>query len=393
MKLKNFRHYLVALSLLGGTIGAAPLAAMDCGCSGKCDYNCECGADCACTPSTNAVKNPQQRSGCSSNYANNCYSSPVVSPEKAECCEEDSSCFCIKGFTAGIEYLYWKPCISGLHYAVKGENSLTSSTNKLKYSYVSPSAESGFRIFNTIETSVEGLYIKATYTDLGCESTNCVASQTANAVQLSRGQPIDRLLTNGAKGLWEMKYQTVEVVAGYHNTMDCVKINAYGGVDVLMLDQKLNGESTDTLTEATRSIAIKQRQQYFGAGPILGVGASFELSNCLSFFLDTNVSLLMGCADEHDKFFYEEDSTREVDRRFKSEDCFCFPGWHLQFGLSYESSYCGWNYGVRFGYDILQYINGPFFLDYEQDEYGILSGSNSNNLLLRGLFVGTFIGF
>lgn len=384
MKLKNFRYYTALFCLLGSLFATAPLAASNCGCDGYYSDDCGCGTNCGCEA------NDQEKyiAQCQKPKENNCDN--IV--EDNECAKNPCECF-IKGVTFGIDYLYWKPCISGLHYAVTGETDLGASTNKHKYNYVSPSAESGFRVYNITEMTTEGLFVKAIYTDLGCESSHCVASQASESVQLSRGQPFDSLYANGAKGVWEMKYQTVEVVGEYKLDLEIFAINLYGGVDVMLLDQKLNSKSTDSFSEETRNVEIRQRQQYFGAGPILGAGTTVAITDCLNFFFDANVNLLIGSADETDKFHWEIDNTRTEDRHYKSEDCYCFPGWHLQFGLGYKTSYCGYDIGFRLGYEFLQYTNAPFYLDYEQGEDGILSGSNSNNLSLRGLFTGIFVGF
>lgn len=371
----------------------SPLSAFDCGCAGSCDYDCECGPDCACE----------------ADYADDCDNDCDEDCDECDAyCDEDDCdpcgyddcyascmpCDCyIDGFSVGIDYLYWKPCISGLHYAVKGTNAVTASTNNLGYKYLDPSFESGFRVNFASQFTIEGLSFRATYTDLGYEDEDCVATQTANAIQLSHAQPFAVQLVNGVSADWEMKYQTVEAVLAYKLDMDSLVFSPYAGVDVMMLDHKIKAIGTDSLSETVTTVRVRKHQQYFGAGPMLGMGTVVAFSDCLNFFFDANASLFIGGAEERDKFTIVDDGTTTQDRRFKSNECYCFPGWHLMFGLGYETCLCGLDVGLRFGYEFVQYTNAPSFLDYEQDEDGIVSAVNSSNLTFRGLFVGLNVGF
>ncbi|MEM1282296.1 MAG: Lpg1974 family pore-forming outer membrane protein [Chlamydiota bacterium] len=377
----------LCFSLLGCFIIMNPLAAYDCGCVGYPDYECQCGPDCACEADEDADEECETEEECDE-----------------ECDEEDEDsvrdpcyggcmpCECmIDGYGVSIDYLYWNPCVTGLHYAVKRKD-LDPATDyrKYDYHYVGASSASGFRVGLNSQFTIEGLSFKAIYTDVGFHDKACVISAVDEYIRLSHGSPHRLSAVNRATGWYDMKYQTVEAVFVYELDLEILKLKPYGGVDVLLYDNRLTAEGSNDINQDPYTVGFRKQQQYFGAGPMLGFGTSFGFTECLSVFFDVNASLFIGGAEEDDRFY---DRFDEDDWYFKSRDCYCFPGWHIMLGLGYESELCGLDVGFRIGYEFVQYTNAPWFLDYEEDDDGLISSVNANNLSFRGLFAGVSVGF
>lgn len=413
MRVLDTRLLKLALcfSLLACFALASPLAAYDCGCNGDCEYECDCGEECDCEEEEDCELCDE----CDEEeYEEECEEEGEIWDPYA-CCNP-CECF-IDGFSVGIDYLFWKPCVTGLHYAFRGDSAVLpveevlADTNELEYHYVRPSAESGFRVNMSSYFTTEGLKFNATYTDLGFESTNCIFSVNEGAISFSQAYPVDYGEVNGnevsiatfdrAKGIWEMKYQTVETVLAYDLDLDAFIVTPYAGFEAMLLDQKFEIKGTDSLSEAPAEFKLRKHQQYFGVGPQLGFGAFYNYNDCISAFFDINVGLLLGSADERDRIEIEElveNEEEEEDEytvayKYKSTECYCFPGWHLKLGLAYSTCVCNLDVNFHIGYEFLEYSNAPDFFDFEQGAYGIISSTNSHNLTLRGLFTGVNVRF
>lgn len=374
----------LCFSMLGCLVLLNPLAAYDCGCAGECDYDCECGPDCACEADEYQDEEcpaDEEEEECDTCNKDPCYGDCMP-------CE----CF-IDGFSVGIDYLYWNPCVTGLHYARKEKQLDAADPRKFDYHYVCASSASGFRVNLNSYFTTEGLSFRAAYTDVGFHDKACTMTREEDFLIHSQGSPFALDEMNRATAYWDLKYQTIEAVIVYALDLEILKLVPYGGVDVLLLDNKLKVEGCDDISELHIASVVRKHQQYFGAGPMIGFGANFGFTDCLSAFFDVNASLFIGGAEERDRFYKKEGTAAGQNWYFKSRDCYCFPGWHLMLGLGYESTLCGLDVGFRFGYEFVQYTNAPWFLDYEEDDAGVISGVNANNLTLRGLFVGVNVGF
>jgi Legionella pneumophila major outer membrane protein precursor len=395
MKTRLLRLAL-CFSMLGCFVLLTPLSAYDCGCAGDCDYNCECGIDCECEADDYSDEcETDCEAGCDAD-ADEDYDEDEDEERHKDCYSDCNPCGCfIDGITVGIDFLYWNPCVSGLHYAVKQTDHANASYEKYDYHYICAKSESGFRVNLASQFTMEGVSFKAAYTDVGYSDKACTSSQTPDSLRLSQGSPLDNLPLDYVTAYWEMKYQTIEAALVYTLDLETLVVTPYVGVDVLLLDNKIQSKGSDSFGEVTATVASRKHQQYFGAGPMLGFGANFGVSDSLSAFFDVNASLFIGGAEENDRFDAVVDSIERVewDRRYKSKDCYCFPGWHLMFGLGYETSLCGLDVGLRFGYEFVQYTNVPWFTDYELGGLGVVSSDHANNLTLRGLFVGVNVGF
>ena len=385
---------MACFTMFGCSLPQKLLLGYDCGCLGENSDMCKCSPFCNC--GEEGGYSQKEENGAAGSGSCKAVKERGAALCKAEDCNLDcSSCSCcfINGFELGVDYLYWQPCVTGLQYAIEQKLTGTELLSKYEVKSVDHTSASGFRLNAAFLFTLEGLSLRAAYTDVGFHDGSSVFTGDLNLVSFSHGTPNEVQRFNRVKGHWEMKYQAVEAVLAYTLNLDSLAITPYGGVDTLAYDNRLISIGSSNVSEIAYALKIRKHQYYFGAGPMFGVGTSYDICDCFNAFVNINASLLIGRAEEEDHFRSHIGDSPVEAWHYKSDDCYCFPGWHLMLGVGYKTCICGYETALRVGYEFVQYTNAPWFQDFESDSCQVSASMNARNLTLRGLFAGVNITF
>lgn len=313
---------------------------------------------------------------------------------------------CDYEITIGAEYLYWSPCISNMHYAVSNTTPANQTVNFLKYDYLKPDWDSGFRVFIQKDDLFGCFDMNLSYTKYENKTAESSTSERAkdgtapNIFILSWPAPNDTIAGDTVVSLWKIDYQRSEVIFGYaidFGRRCTLRLTPFSGVDFLQLKQTRTDVIEDT-TLVAKELTVHDKVQfdreldYCGIGPMLGVAYSYAFCEGLSVFGQFSGSLLVGESKAEDHFVRTKGG--DLNRIIENKDkCYCLPGFHFQSGFAYETCVCDFDLQIRAGYDYTQLVNAPSFMLYESGENGVISSVNQNSVTLQGVFVGIGIQF
>ncbi len=327
---------------------------------------------------------------------------------------------CFGGFTVGADFLYWTPCISNNHYAVEFDTDIVSDLEigtvdaKAKYKFLDCDWEPGYRAYVGINDVFGCFDLMLTYTHFDAESSGSIRrSPGSNRILLSYPDPVIQDIGDSARAHWDLQYRHYEATIGYpveFGKSSCFEVTPFSGLQLVTMNQKRHERLSETVSEGPSDLQeIHRKVDYWGMGSMLGLAYSYKIFDCLSWNGRFGGQIVIGQAEAKDKFRFvgdvqilqeEGEELRLVDveadyeTRFKSKDeCFCFPGWHLRSGLSYNVCLCGWEVNAKLGYEYIQWIDAPTFLSYETEGLGIMSSVNRSSLTMYGFFAGLDVSF
>ncbi|ADI38625.1 Lpg1974 family pore-forming outer membrane protein [Waddlia chondrophila] len=301
----------------------------------------------------------------------------------------DSSCNdCCPDITVGVDWLYWSPCINDRHFA------LTTDGVDVNTHYFCNEWDFGSRVYAKLGNWWNGFNGALIYTYINPKTSSSLKS---DAIILSVAAPDEIPSFNDLDAKWELQYQTLDAVLSYSIDVTqnrCFKIEVFSGLT--WIDVKQKTEYVFDLNEGGFTNRNFDRQNDFWAvGPCLGLNSSFSFFDCFKIFGTLKTNLVVGETASKDVLFRkvagdEKDSVKdEILTTCKVKDrCFCLPGLHLASGIEYEICLYETTFGLRLGWEYVQWINAPTFPCYELDGSRVRSAPSTNNLTMQGIFFG-----
>jgi len=336
------------------------------------------------------------------------------------CCDPCS----FGGFEIGADFLYWKPCVDNLDYAVVkyadgGDTEL--STSKWGYKCVCLDWEPGFRIRLGKDDVWCNWRLDASYTWLDINTSSSCKAPTGDDAYVSSPMfhPIQGNGYDGAptfdeltyvKGTYDTTYQTWDVLLSYDISCNrCHTFQPFFGVEGLILDQDIKVHAyVDPDDTTLDTISLAWNSDFFGVGLKIGTNYQFQMFDCLKFYGGASGVITVGDRDGRGRGYVTDGSGNVHEGIFSDSDCCQFvPGYHLAVGLLYETDMCGCDFAVRVGWEFVQWHNvsnprafsGDKTIAQKQSEDGsdakayFSSSSDYTTFGLHGLTVGLDFSF
>ncbi len=291
------------------------------------------------------------------------------------CCDPCS----FGGFEIGADFLYWKPCVDNLDYAVvryKDASEGTSpeiTTKKYGYKCLCLDWEPGFRIRFGKDDIWCNWRLNGSYTWQNVTSSAaCKHEGTAGitdgyvssplfhpALHFTEDDPNFWELTK-VTGKYDLTYQTWDVLLAYDIACNrCHSFQPFFGVEGLILNQEYRTKGyVDYENDDVDSVSAKWSSDFFGVGLKIGTDYQFQMFDCLQFYGSAAGSITVG---DHDGKYvggvWDQSGNGDFSA-FSDGDCCQFvPGYHLAAGFLYETDACGCEFAVRLGWEFVQWHN------------------------------------
>ncbi|NGX43727.1 MAG: hypothetical protein K940chlam7_02027, partial [Chlamydiae bacterium] len=312
----------------------------------------------------------------------------------------DSCCWdpCNMNFELGADFLWWKPCVDDLDYAAKNTK---DSPREYKFKNICPDWEPGVRVYLGIPNLYCDWGLTASYTYINSDDSSSASStgddDIIHVIQ-HPGLEINNDYECG-KGEWDATYHDWDILANYNiSCKKCHQFSPYFGVAGICLEQNLKITLDDSSTSEKE--ITKWDSDYWGVGLRLGSGYQYRFSDCLSFFVKGDGTILAGEADSKIKFD-DNDSNSNHDLSFKdSKDCQIIPGYHIRAGFIYDTCLCDWDFSLRLGYEFLMWHNVPNHRTFVGNDFtngkkdaAISTSSNTRTFGFHGLLAGMSVSF
>lgn len=311
---------------------------------------------------------------------------------------------CFGDVTAGVDFLYWSPCIGDLHYAVVGEGEFIDVAENVKTKYICTDWEPGVRAYVHADCFWRGFSGGLIYTYYDAEAKSSTKDNLGDSVRLSNSAPDKNdsgsVFGTDASGKVEIEYQTLDAYLSHPLNISCdscFEFSSFSGIKWLNYCKDRHDKVIEPVgKDDGRSESFKRELEVSGIGPMFGFNTTYTVCDCLKVFGVIETNLIVGWSENKDHLLIKDDAEKEIlkDRTFKSDDdCVCFPGWHLMSGISYETCLCDTELSLRLGWEYVQWINAPTFPFYEYNEDGVRSAASEKNLTFQGIFAGVNISF
>ncbi len=322
----------------------------------------------------------------------------LTSSAQADCWDPCNDC-CID-FEIGADWLYWSPCINDQHFAVSYEG--TSIGTDAKTHYFCDEWDSGVRVWGKLGNCWNGFNGYLFYTYINPSANGEVEPATEDSVRFSNANPsIANPLGDSLTSEWEMKYQSLDALLSYSINVTqnrCLYVEAFSGLTWIDVNQDREDVLyIDPNTESEVSITYSRHNDFWAIGPCFGLYTSYKICDCFNIFGVMKTNLVVGESKSKDTFEVAETDIEEsgsfTDNYHAKDECFCFPGLHLMAGIDYELCLCDCEFGIRLGWEYVQWINAPTFPYYEDAIGGARSAPSTNDLTMQGIFVGLHASF
>lgn len=316
------------------------------------------------------------------NAANDCFSYD-------SCCEQSCDPCSFTGVEVGADFLYWKPCVDELDFvAVEStasftEDGIPETHTSLRYKDICQGWEPGVRVRIALPDCWCDWTLSGSYTWINLKNSNSLdllddEDLTENAALIS-GSIRSPLLHGSfasvlpeffagweiAKGRLDTTYQTWDALFSYDVVCNrCNILSPFFGVEGLILNQELKAYYLESLDSEINKAVFDWSSDYFGVGLKVGTDYTYNLFDCLKVFARASGSLVVGndCAESNQAVFLGA-ASQTINVRslsYKDDDKFIIvPGYHLQLGVLYESCYCGMDFGIRLGWEFVNWHNVP----------------------------------
>jgi hypothetical protein len=292
---------------------------------------------------------------------------------------------CCPDIEVGVDWLYWSPCISDQHFAITYDDASTT----FKTHYICDDWDSGVRVYGKVKNLWNNFNGAVVYTYIKPDNNGHV---DGNGVRFSYGTPFTYDPGDSISFDWELEYQTLDAVLSYSIDVTqnrCLKVEAFSGLTWIDVKQNRKDVLTEQVTELTTTTDWNRHNDFWAIGPSFGINTSLRICDCFNVFGMFKTSLVVGESESKETLTTKAGSDPENSVYFHADDeCSCFPGIHLATGIDYELCICDCTFGIRLGWEYVQWINAPTFPFYEQGDNGIRSAPSTNNLTMQGIFLG-----
>lgn len=323
-------------------------------------------------------------------------------------------------FTFGVDFLFMKPCVSGLDYAViaTGTEPATGSVgtfNHYKYKSICPEWDPGVHVYFSMPDFWCDWTLSASwhYLDSSDNSTAHAGSGTLYAVAAHPSMEFDapETVINNIKGRWNMDYHEIDLLMSYDLCKKgCHTFSPFWGFDFLIIDQEFRTtvRTAEATVESQEFIATRWKDDFFGFGLKMGSNWDYRFSDCLSFYANAWGALLFGDPDPHADFVHSAlpagtpPAAVVTASRFDHHDDCCnfIHGYHIGVGLLYETCACDMEFGFKLGYEFTNWLNLPqnrtytTNLDSTNVALNVLATPGSGRSIgMHGLVIGFQMGF
>lgn len=311
----------------------------------------------------------------------------------------DLSCnpCCDSEWTVYGDWLYWKAGLKNrLDYAVPVNTSAVAIGKVIR---IEPTYKSGFRIGCQYECAP--VFYDAFYTRFHHSYADNASATPPNTL-IPTNEPNRNRNYNFIEADWAVDYDTVDLLVGFSmNRCFCIEGYIFGGLKMAFIDQKFSNLNHIITDESQSFFGHRQRVNMNAYGGNIGLGATYEVLRCFSFFGSTSIDCLAGNFKR--TFLLTSGSnllpftTIQADINDHFWDM--ITAINLLFGIKYTRSFsdcwCG-HIGLAAGYEFHQYFGIPDFLNYSPPPISGLAISSTHDVLdfsLNGLFVRLSLGF
>ncbi|MGA8163417.1 MAG: Lpg1974 family pore-forming outer membrane protein [Waddliaceae bacterium] len=316
------------------------------------------------------------------------------------CC---NPCLCGR-FEIGGEFIWWKPCLDHLEYAVVDFDPSDPEPRRAKYQTLCPDWEPGGRAWiysPSLFCGSCGLY--ASYTGICSKDSDTTRVDPANqdkriVIPLAGFEGLDDF--NRVNAHWKVHYHDYDVLFTYVCSCgDCSVFRPFFGFAGLVLDQELfvKGRELGTQQQVFNGVNVKWNSDLYAYGIRVGTEYECQLADCLSLFGKFAASVLTGEPDTKNfqKAFLVTTEGR-VEERLKvaENECYrAYPGYHLSAGAIYSNCLCNVDFSVRIGYEFVEWHNLPHHRRFIDNNPTQGTGSTDRTFGWQGLLAGASIGF
>lgn len=323
--------------------------------------------------------------------SNDCSSSDPCPPS----CD---SCDLCEGWSAQVDWIFWKVRKSGLDYAVYNDGITNQYYPDGKIYKLEPDYESGvrvalFKLFDNFDFGVK-------YTWLGSEETDSIDTSSAGYyLRSTRGLPYlsQNLTFDYAKAEYDFKLNKVDIEAGYiYHICDGI-MRTFTGFQYTSIDQDLdttylNGIVTNGLDSGYFNDKIREDNNIDAYGLYAGLESQKDL--WCNFGLYGRFLMGVSVAEFERNFKYKStyipvpNSSDIKESRAHKDEWLLIPNIEFAVGLTYnlQDFYCmDWNLTV--GYEFHDWYCLPDFINFTDNVASGHLGRNRSNLGNEGLFV------
>lgn len=312
--------------------------------------------------------------------------------------QESCSVQCGCGIEASAEFLYLKPYVDDLDYTWKSKEGIDNLGTNIAdgsghYKYIHLDWEPAMRGNLLMRDIWCGINLGASYTYLHAADSDRTTTEEAEILfpTISHGG-FDIPDISDARGGWDLNFQTGDILLSHDfYCKDCHRFTPAVGATILVIDQEIKARYNSRLTGDFARYDWKTG--YTGYGLKAGVDYNFNITECFDLYAKAYCSLVTGDVDE--KVRIERSITpRDVDDdgglKLKSHECLLIPGYQLAVGLLFHECWCGFDVGIRLGWEFMAFhgvANPGRFTD---DGIAIGTGSSRSTTTLgfQGLSAG-----
>lgn len=200
-------------------------------------------------------------------------------------CETDILCECANGkATVFGDFLYLRAAQNGLDYCFSDGFTIDNIGGVVEYNFNSKIKDPDFKWrpayrvgaaweFNNCNWDIVGVW-----THLNSHSHAHLGEQNVH---------------------WDLDYDVADLLLNNRFYDSCaLSLNVFGGVKLAWIDQKTRSFRTNDFLEIQK--IDRNKQDFFGAGPMIGLGLNYGISCGFSVYADAAVAALYGCF--HNRF-------------------------------------------------------------------------------------------
>lgn len=302
----------------------------------------------------------------------------------------------------GVDYLYLKPYVNDLDFAFivpRGVIELNENTvdGTGKYIDVRLKFESAVRGYAMLRNCACGLNLGSSYTYFhGSNSkSKTVATPGSLLATLTHGG-LEIANITFAKGEWDLNFQLGDLVLSYD--FYChphQRVTPFIGGVMLIIDQEVKAHYKADSTGDSSSFDSDFRYTAFGM--IAGVEYNHTLTDNFQLYAKASGSLVTGLAKSVDvtkrRLNGEEEEFADLNLKFNER--LLIPGCHLAIGALYHECVCGFDLGLRIGYEFIAWygIGNPGRFAKEGIHIGTGGSRSTATFGLQGVVCGLQVGF
>jgi len=320
----------------------------------------------------------------------------------------DDSCT-LFGFDVGIDFLYWKPCVDNLDFALSSKDisdpesaapfNPESGPVKGKYHFLDPRGQGGVRARLGNDALWNGLGFFVSYAYAASADSDSSLELPPGHVWPTRMHGAQMFAGNSASAKYRLHYQAVDALFTQSIICGCCgETIPFFGFDSLYLFQEVKSHGTDVVNNLIGK--TKWTSDLYGAGAKVGLEYRYRFVEDIGIYTKISGSVLV--SQDHARFKSEQGQiepglnlvVEEGEIKFKSTEEIIVPGFALAIGAFYKIEGENMRGNLHIGYEFIQWFNIPSQRRYGASENSLARHYESKTLLgLHGATAGFDISF